>query len=253
MRKITPNFLVIGAARSGTTTLYNCLRHHPDIFVPPFKQPEPHFFYKKKEFEKGLDYYYERYFKEYAGEKMCGEVSASYLFSPESGDRIFDFNPKMKLVVTLRNPIDRAFSNYWHSVKNGIEKESFDFAVKNEPNRHDDLSPEWKEIAPFAYLGRSNYANQVKYYHDKFGKSQVHHVIFEDFLKNPSEEIKRLYRFLEVEDEIDVSGIGSISNKSTPKEESIPQDLRDYLINYFRPSNLQLSEMIERDLSFWNK
>ena len=69
-----PNFLVIGAARCGTTTLYNCLRDHPDVLVPLEKQPEPHHFYKSAEYAKGLDHYRQRWFSHHAGEAAIGEV-----------------------------------------------------------------------------------------------------------------------------------------------------------------------------------
>src|SRR5436305_13662497 len=103
-----PNFLIIGAARSGTTTLYTHLKRHPDIYLPPRKRPEPHFFYKSAEYERGIGYYEERYFSACRNESAIGEASTSYVFGPTVPGRIRAALPDIKAICLLRNPVERA-------------------------------------------------------------------------------------------------------------------------------------------------
>lgn len=246
-----PNFLVIGAARCGTTTLHEYLKFHPDIFVPKSKRPEPHFFLKNEEYSKGLEYYRSKYFKEHANEKRIGEISTSYLFNANAAKRIFDFNPEIKLVAMLRNPVDRTYSNYWHSVKNGIENESFDFAIQNESVRNEGLSETWKEIAPYAYLGRSKYDQQVTEYLRLFDRDQMHFILFDDFIENTQAELKTLFNFLDVELDVEISIPEIVNNTSTPKNNDMDIDTRSFLSNYFNSSINALEHLIDRDLSKW--
>ena len=175
-----PTFLVIGAARAGTTTLHHCLAGHPDVLVPRQKQPEPHFFYKEREFAKGVEAYRERCFGHWQGERAVGEVSASTLFSEKAAERVAQLYPDMRLVCSFRDPVERARSNYWHSVRNGIETLSFEDAVATEAERLDALEGEWREIAPFAYLGRSEYGPQLAAWRRHFRPEQFHIILFED-------------------------------------------------------------------------
>ena len=101
-----PNFICLGAAKSGTTTLYDILRQHPEIYISTFK--EPHFFDIPENYKNGIDWYEKNYFKN-ADKRVIPEFTPSYFFDKESPKRIFnDLGDKVKFVVLLRHPVDRA-------------------------------------------------------------------------------------------------------------------------------------------------
>ena len=132
-----PNFLVIGAAKSGTSSLYMYLKQHPEIYMSPIK--EPHFFSFDDEskmtkgpgdpIHKAITNFddYQAQFDGVTDEKAIGEASTSYLYRPEAPGRIHAMLPDAKLIVILRNPVDRAFSAYMHVVRDKRET-SKDFA-----------------------------------------------------------------------------------------------------------------------------
>ena len=109
MRK--PNFFCIGAQKCGTTSLFNLLVEHEDIFLPSVK--EDHFFDVDERFNKGLDWYLDQYFKDANNEKIVGSITPDYLFFNKCPKRIFNLLGKdIKLIIILRNPVDRAYSHY---------------------------------------------------------------------------------------------------------------------------------------------
>ncbi|HAQ70446.1 MAG TPA: sulfotransferase [Flavobacteriales bacterium] len=254
MPKATPNFLVIGAARSGTTLLHEMLLEHPRVFLPKNKQPEPHFFLKSKEFEKGTEYYLKNTFSEVLPNHLAvGEISTSYLFGVEVPRRIWEFNPEMKLICILRNPTDRAFSNYWHSRKNGFEELSFKEALIESESRTKLLRQELQEIAPFAYLGRSQYAEQLQRYLNYFPSNQILVLIFEEFILEPKKGLKEIFSFLGVDEEYEVSVSGKNINASRPINESIDPELRIELNTSFESTIKKVEDFIGRPLKVWRK
>ena len=122
-----PNFLIIGAQRCGTTTLYNQLVSHPDI--SPATTKELHYF--DINFSKGIQWYKEQF----NDERIIGEASPYYIFHPLCPKRIFDIIPEVKIIVLLRNPVERAYSHYWHEIRLGKENLSFEDAISEESSR----------------------------------------------------------------------------------------------------------------------
>lgn len=104
-----PTFLIIGVHRAGTTALWEWLRHHPDVFMA--RPKEVHFF--DRDFEKGLGWYEEKFSSAPEG-AVCGEATPAYIYEPTALARMAEVLPEAKLVVSLRNPIDQAYSEYWH-------------------------------------------------------------------------------------------------------------------------------------------
>ena len=107
-----PNFIIAGAEKSGTSSLLFYMSEHEDIFTPAKK--EIHFFDDGDNFNEGIDWY-KQWFTGWSGEKAIGECTPIYMYFPECAQRIHDVYPEMKLIFILRNPVDRAYSNYWHS------------------------------------------------------------------------------------------------------------------------------------------
>ena len=146
---VLPNFLIIGAAKSGTTSLYSYLNQHPQVYFSPFKEPR-FFALEGKEVnyqgpsqvvnQKAINTIdeYEKLFAGVTDEVAIGEASTLYLYSPEAPAKIKQYIPQVKLIAILRNPIDRAYSGYCHLVRDGYES-----------NRADDIGNSSKEFYAF--------------------------------------------------------------------------------------------------------
>ena len=204
-----PNFLIIGAAKSGTTSLYAYLQQHPQVFMSsPVK--EPTFF--GHEGEKGLfngpgdndEIYrsrmitnidaYTALFKDVTDQKAIGEASIFYLYLAKAPSRIKKYTPNATMFAVLRNPADRAYSNYLHLVRQQREPYTFTRALQDEPAR---IKNNWNEFWHYKSLGF--YAEQVKRYYDMFGRSQVHIYLYEDLRNRPLLLMKEIFEILRVD------------------------------------------------------
>ena len=247
-----PNFLIIGAARAGTTTVYNHLKDHPDVFLPAQKRPEPHFFLKDSEYARGIAYYEQRFFSAWCNEKAVGEASTSYLFGQDVPRRIRDSLLDAKLICILRNPVERAFSSYWHTVKSGLETLSFEEAIAHEAERKDELvGTPMGEIAPFAYVERGLYHLQLSRWFAEFPRSQMKIVIFDDFLDDPSGTLREITSFIEVSSDGLPKRPVEIENKSVPAEVRMAPAVRERLIELFSEDLINLGRLLDRDFSAW--
>src|SRR5262249_25072888 len=151
------------------------------------------------EYARGLDYYQSRYFSDWSGESAVGEASTSYIFGPDTPARIARHLPSVRLIAMLRNPIERAHSNYWHTVASGLETLSFAEAVMREKERTDALEgSDLEEIKPYSYLERGLYYQQLQRWLANFNRSQILITLFEDFIADTRGEILRILSFLGV-------------------------------------------------------
>jgi hypothetical protein len=153
-----PDFLICGAQKAGTTALTFYLRNHPGIFIPWKK--ELHFFDADFNFNKGLDFY-TRQFAGASQAQVTGEGTPIYMYLNKIPGRIAPALPGIKLIFILRNPVDRAWSHYWDSVKRGKEEMSFEHAINLEEDRiiKDEVSKRF-----FSYLDRGKYIDQINAY-----------------------------------------------------------------------------------------
>jgi hypothetical protein len=179
-----PNFLVIGAAKAGTTSLYRYLRCHPQVFMPAKKELQ--FFPVEFNWDRGLDWY-ERHFAEASGASTIGEASTTYTRFPYSRGvpkRIAEVLPDVRLVYLIRHPIDRMRSQFQQHVAHGWEKErSIDKALLENP----------------FYLDTSRYAMQIEQYLEIFPLDRMHVITSEDLQRKRDETIRGVYAFLGVE------------------------------------------------------
>lgn len=246
-----PDFLVIGAARCGTTSLYEYLKSHPQIYLPPSKRPEPHFFLKENEFKKGIKYYSNKYFKDVDKNAVAGEISTSYIYQPYVAERIKKYLPRVKLIAILRNPIERAFSNYWVTYKNGIETLPFSQAIRQEKFRISNPESTFHaEVQPFAYIDRGRYYKQLKIYLKFFSRNQIHIAIFEDFINNTLVELKKIFTFLDVDTSYVPPNIGKKFNVGNYSN-AIDKKDREYIYNELKEDIDELSKLLKRDLRNW--
>lgn len=202
-----PNFLVIGAAKSGTTALYHYLAQHPEVFLCPIK--ETNFFaLKNKELsfngpgdDKGIhrrtitqiDDYYNQFIS-VRNEKAIGEICPSYLYFADAPHNIKVHIPKAKIIAILREPVARAFSAWVHLTRDGREYLSFEEALADEPRR---IRERWAEI--WHYKEESKYYNQLKRYYDSFPNENIKVVLYEDFKKSPMKVYAEICSFIGVD------------------------------------------------------
>lgn len=175
--------------KSGTSTLVRYLSAHPEIYIYPY---EIHFFDDDKNYNKGLDWYIQCY-KNSMKKPIIGEKTPTYSYLPKIPKRIAKDLPEVKLIWLFRNPVDRAYSNYWHAVKSGFEHLSFEKALKKEKRRL--IKSPW-----VGYRERSIYYKQVKRFLEYFPKSKMLFLLFEELAQNPLHCVKKAYKFLNVSD-----------------------------------------------------
>jgi hypothetical protein len=163
-----PNFIIGGAQKAGTTSLHWRLKSHPDVFIPDLPQ-EIHFFDDDLNFARGIGWY-EELFSGWSGQPCVGQTSPRYLYDPQAPARIQAALPDVKLVFTLRNPVERAYSQYWHSVKVGFETLSFEAALEREPER---IATGFEARRDFSYVDRGRYAEQLLRYLERFPRERI--------------------------------------------------------------------------------
>jgi Sulfotransferase domain len=192
-----PNFLIIGAMKSGTTALYYYLEQHPEIYMSPVKEPN---FFSSQEQENAADAVthigtYQHLFRGASGKKAIGEASHSYLYEPSAAAEIRRYVPEAKLIAILRNPIDRAYSHFLHMVRSGTEPLD-DFA---QALREEEVGIH-KERTFQDYIGRGLYYDQLKRYFGTFPREQVRVYLYEDLSGAPISTVQDAFRFLKVDD-----------------------------------------------------
>ncbi len=197
-----PNFFIGGSLAGGTSFLSSVLTQHPQVYLPKITRPEPQFFNKSWEYEKGLNYYLERWFFEVPETAVAvGERSSSYLHGGASvARRIAEAYPHMKFIFTLRNPIERAWANYRFTVLEGLEELDFEEALEREQERMASEEGRWAEIQPRSYTRRGYYGAQLKEYCDSFDREAILVIKSESLSKNTQAELLKIYAFLGLSD-----------------------------------------------------
>jgi len=187
-----PNFLVIGAVRSGSTALASYLRKHPDVFMAERKEVE--FF--DVNFDKGVEWY-GQWFEDAGGAIAIGEASPSYMYDEEAPARIAEVVPSARLIAILRNPVDRAYSHYWRVRSRGREPLGFAEAIAAEPARLASGDPSIRRRA--SYLDRGRYAAQLERVCVQVPRDHVRVIILEELTAEPEPIYEDLCRFLEID------------------------------------------------------
>lgn len=284
------DFLIIGAPKCGTTSLYESLSRHPQIYMPEMKEPhyfsaitdgKPHWGVKNAEEYRAL-------FQSAPGGTLRGEASTWYLYSRGSAAEIHRQAPDAKLIAMLRHPADRAYSSYNFRVQMGWEPAgSFQEALRRERSRIAEAG-EWD----FHYLRAGRYTQQLKRYFDRFPPSQIFVGLFEDLTTDPHSLLKQLCRFLEIDppEHSATSGQANVTYRPrhprikgmlmrsgaanwariaapkalrnlarqlvdapslTRKPPPLHPELRARITKKFRSEILELQELIGRDLAHW--
>jgi hypothetical protein len=311
-RQKLPNFFVVGAAKSGTTSLYEYMKMHPQIYMAPIK--ETHHFstdidnskfrpnyarslnkdlskFLETDMQEGIFHafvkerdQYDKLFKNVKDEKAIGEITNSYLYSQEAAKNIFTRFPDAKVIMMLRNPIDRAFSHYLMDLRIGYETNDFMTALKKDMAR----DPKGWGISNL-YVEIGMYAEQVKRFIEIFPERQRRIYLFDDFKKDAGAVVKDMFTFLGVDPNVDIDYSQKFNPSFIPKNKLIgklntqkkikdwlkgvlpksvkskfkktfytDKDLpkitpaeRKFLADIFRNDVMKLGKLLNRDLSKW--
>jgi len=299
----SPNFFIVGAMKAGTTSLYHYLSQHPEIYMSPIKEPN----YFSRDLTEDLDNYnninlrkyfsinklkkihfacvtqfddYIKLFKDVRYEKAIGEASTSYLYSKVAAKEINKFIPSAKIIMILRNPIDRAYSHYLMDVQQGI--------ITNK-NFIEDIKDNFNKIDECPYIKIGCYYRQVKQYITTFPNSQIKIILYDDYKRYPLKIIQEIFEFLCVSKDFVPNirqnyNIGAIPKypkiskfivetnnkfktiipyKIKPflnrlyhrfflkEKRTLSASERKFLLRYFKEDIEKLATLIDRDLSIW--
>jgi hypothetical protein len=218
-----PNFLIIGAPRSGTTTLYVSLKQHPQIYLSPIK--EPMFFIlegKRAEYKGHKDpqgvhdqIQYRSLFTEAGVAKAVGEASPCYLSDPIAPRKIKQYIPNAKMIAILRNPVDRAYSHFLFHRMQGVEPiADFEEAMAAEADR---IREGWSFYYDYQEMGF--YGRQIERYLSHFPRGQLRFFLLDDLAGKPLELFKEIFRFLEVDDRIRVQAPIRYNHAGMPRNQ----------------------------------
>jgi len=255
MKDNKPNLFIVGAARAGTTTLYHILDTHPDFFVSPVK--ESNFFSQdiipnrfSKKYNDSLGFNEKSYFENFPLQKrqiafvrekenyiklftdakkksIIADFSTSYLYSDVAASNIYQYNQEAKIIILLRNPIERAFSHYKMALEMGFVKGCFLEEIDKDFRK---LDKTWGVSELFIELGM--YYKQVKRYKDIFPKNQIKVILFDDFINASQSTIISICDFLEIK-KMNISTIPKMNTTLTPKNKKL-----HYIISTLRGKSL---------------
>ena len=285
------DFFIVGAPKAGTTSLYHYLNEHPEIVMS--RQKETDYFSDEDLQKKGLYYgknrinTLEKYHSLFQNvdQKKIGEASVSYLFYEDVPQKIKAYNSNGKIIIMLRNPVDRAFSHYLMDYRLGLISKSFESILENEKK---DIKT---SLFYQQYIELGQYSGQVKRYIEKFGKENVTIIFYYDFKNHVVKEVQKVYEFLEVDSKYRAEienkhntysmpknnwirliysfvSFRKILNRILPKRKvrkikeklfikskkpKLSDVLRARLINLYAHDIKQLEELLSVDLSQWKK
>jgi len=205
--RILPQFLIIGAQRCGTTSLYKYLVQHPLVAAPPLGKGA-HFF--DMNYEKGEGWYRGHFpaslhrADDRLDRRITGEGSPYYLFHPCAPERVAGMLPGVKLIVMLRDPVSRAYSHYWHEVARSFESLSFERAIACEPERLAGEDERLRTQAGYtsfshqhwSYLARGRYAEHLKAWYACFERGQLLVLSSREFFRDPDGAYAKVLEFL---------------------------------------------------------
>jgi hypothetical protein len=268
-----PTFLIVGAAKAGTTSLAAWLGAHPDVFVAPEK--EVHFF--DRSFDRGVDWYRSRF----AGARMeraIGEATPEYMAVPVAVERMSSVVPEARLIAILRDPVDRAYSQYWHQRISGRERRDFAAVVAEHMRDRSSLSH------PRYYLTRGRYIDQLRRITSVYPRDGLLVLLLEDMRENPATAFRTVCEFIGVDPDRLPAVVGSIVNprvayrsrllrrlsrtlrtagatgpagaddrlnRAVSGYPPMDPDVRSQLVAWFADANRELEEWLGRDLSAW--
>lgn len=247
-----PDFLIAGAPRSGTTFLSAALDRHPDVWIARPAVPEPKFFLVDELYALGLEEYSLRWFEVAPEGALLGEKSTNYLESATAAARVARDLPDVKLLFMLRDPVERAASNYRWSVMHGLEDQDFGAALDLEEQREAELAPQLRYARPHAYFSRGCYAALLRPWLERFPREHVLCLRFEDLVARGEPTLTRTQRFLGLPERGDLVPAVESVNPSAPTADIDPDVLRRLRLAYEEP-NRDLAGLLGPAFQVWDE
>ena len=250
--RVLPDLIVIGVVRSGTTSLYHHLSQHPCMKMSAYD--ELGFFDINYDLGKywyrsmfPTKFHKEKIIKKY-GKFMTYDVTPFYIYNEKVPKRIHETLPNSKIIVILRNPIDRAYSNYFINK----QEKKFEDVIANEKKIIDKIDrtneEEYYKFVHTSLLARGFYAEQLEKWYKIFSKDHILVIKSEEFARDTKKIMNEIFQFLELKN----YNIQDISKKNEIHYEPIKKETRKDLIEYFRPHNKKLYSLIGRDFDWDN-
>ena len=287
MKKV--DFFIVGAPKAGTTSLYHYLNEHSEIEMSSQKEPD---FFSDQSLQKKKLYYdknridtLEKYNSLFEREDVIlrGDSSVSYLFYEDVPHKIITYNPDAKIIIMLRNPIDRAFSHYLMDYSLGLISESFETIIQKQ-SKHKNANLFYQQ-----YIQVSEYSKQIKRYLEVFSKENIHFIDYEDFKNDSSDVVNSVFLFLGVNDDFQPylkkkyntytapknsliryvysfvafrKMVANILSKNltktirnllfrSDKKPQLTELTRNFLIKHFESDVRELSELLNKDFTKW--
>lgn len=258
---VMPDYCIIGFPKCGTTSLHEYLNKHPDVYLPIGKEID--FF--DRLYSRGQNWYKAAFpltLKKFYIQKMkkriflTGEATPRYIYHPYALERIKKLKPNMKLIILIRNPVDRAFSHYKMNKNNDYEYLDFENALDEEKERikgrYEKMQKDQKYYSwnydLYAYIELGQYYEKIKKCFELFDQKQVMIIQSEEFQKNTSDIYKQVLKFLELPKH-ELSEYKFFKKKNY-EGEKMSLEIRKRLEQYFKPYNEKLSKLIEQDIEW---
>jgi hypothetical protein len=252
-----PSWLCIGVPKAGTTSLYQVLKLHPELWIPASK--ETHFF-SSKNFENGLIWYHENFYKTCPSDLVAGELTPGYLRYAGVPLRIKEsLGVNVKFIVLLRNPVDRAFADYCHAFERfrlvpyrPTEDLSFEDALNEEITRLSQPDVySWTHGTWISYFNTGCYAAHLRRWFEVFPVDNFLILTIDELVEKTKISLRNITDHVGVNPFAGEAIFPRVNSHSKP--DGLRGDLRGMLVERFRPHNEELSELLKRDFSHWNK
>jgi hypothetical protein len=269
-----PTFMLIGAQKSGTTSMNLYLRSHPEVCLPA----SPVYYYDRN-FDKGVDWYRSQ-FQPSDLHRAIGDGTPEYLYIEPVAERMAALVPRAKLIAVLRNPVDRAYSHYWHNRTRQREPLEFADALAAEPKRLTDS--DLVHAARYAYFDRGCYVKQLDRFRQLFGRDRLHVLLTDDLREDRSRAMRQVYEFIGVDAAFVASDLTRERNQFVTFRSArlrkpirrLPVPLRRVamrlnakntgyppmaaptraeLLERYQEHNSALAKWLDRDLDHWNR
>jgi hypothetical protein len=239
-------FLIAGTQKGGTSALNKYLNTHPKLCMA--RKKELHFFDDETNFTgKAVDYTpYHSFFSPQPLQRLCGESTPNYMYWYSAPRRIWEYNPAMKIIIILRNPVDRAFSNW--NMEYVLKREflSFHEAIRTETQRIQEVLPLQHRV--YAYVDRGFYTEQIRRIWHYFPKAQTHFIKSEQLKNDPQTELDRVCNFLGVAKMPDIKPRTVLAS---PYATSMTEADRTYLKELYEFEIKDLEQILSWDCSEW--
>ncbi len=245
------HFVIPGAQRCGSTYLYGLLDSHPEILKARPAEPEPKYFLPRPGGTHSLEAYLKEFFPGNEPYAILGEKSVSYFEIPEAAQSIRRVLPETKILVILRDPIERAVSNYWFTRAHGLEDRSLEEVFGALEDRVPGPESRHISVSPFRYLGRGLYGSFLDLYAGIFGHQNLKIVILEDLIRRP-DAIKDIYVFVGARPDFLPSRNPSDIHESEKGEERLSPAARLRLAAFFKKSNEKIAREYGLNLEAWS-